>query len=94
MSDNTIRGASPHALPALPYPDNALDPVISANTIGFHYSKHHKGYVDNLNKLVAGGTPLQTVGGQRAAIRSHVRADGEVHVVMASGPCMSAHSCV
>jgi len=28
--------------------------VISPNTIGFHYGKHHKGYVDNLNKLVAG----------------------------------------
>lgn len=43
-----------HVLPALPYADNALDPVISANTIGFHYGKHHKAYVDNLNKLVAG----------------------------------------
>jgi Fe-Mn family superoxide dismutase len=31
-----------------------LAPVISANTIGFHYGKHHKGYVDNLNKLIAG----------------------------------------
>jgi Fe-Mn family superoxide dismutase len=47
----------PHALPPLPYADNALDPVISAQTIGFHYGKHHKGYLDNLNKLVA-GTPL------------------------------------
>ncbi|MGA8056377.1 MAG: superoxide dismutase [Burkholderiales bacterium] len=43
-----------HALPPLPYPENALEPVISANTLGFHYGKHHKGYVDNLNKLVAG----------------------------------------
>ena len=43
-----------HVLPPLPYADNALDPVISANTIGFHYGKHHKAYVDNLNKLVAG----------------------------------------
>ena len=41
-------------LPPLPYADNALDPVISANTIGFHYGKHHKAYVDNLNKLIAG----------------------------------------
>ena len=41
-------------LPPLPYPDNALDPVISANTLSFHYGKHHKAYVDNLNKLVAG----------------------------------------
>ncbi|MDP1651649.1 MAG: superoxide dismutase [Rhodocyclaceae bacterium] len=46
--------AAAHALPPLPYADNALDPIISANTIGFHYGKHHKGYVDNLNKLIAG----------------------------------------
>jgi superoxide dismutase, Fe-Mn family len=43
-----------HILPALPYAENALDPIISANTLSFHYGKHHKGYVDNLNKLVAG----------------------------------------
>jgi Fe-Mn family superoxide dismutase len=49
-----VRAASAHALPPLPYPDNALEPVISANTIGFHYGKHHKAYVDNLNKLVTG----------------------------------------
>jgi Fe-Mn family superoxide dismutase len=47
------RAADVVTLPALPYAENALDPVISANTIGFHYGKHHKGYVDNLNKLVA-----------------------------------------
>ncbi len=46
--------ASPHILPSLPYADNALSPVISANTLGFHYGKHHKAYVDNLNKLVEG----------------------------------------
>jgi superoxide dismutase, Fe-Mn family len=44
-------------LPQLPYADNALEPHYSAKTIGFHYGKHHKAYVDNLNKLV-GGTPL------------------------------------
>jgi len=54
MSDDKIESAAPHVLPALPYEENALAPVISANTIGFHYGKHHKGYVDNLNKLVAG----------------------------------------
>ena len=54
MSNDKIESASPHVLPSLPYADNALDPVISVNTIGFHYGKHHKGYVDNLNKLVAG----------------------------------------
>ena len=45
---------SVHVLPPLPYANNALAPVISASTIGFHYGKHHKGYVENLNKLVAG----------------------------------------
>ena len=43
-----------HALPPLPYAENALEPVISARTIGFHYGKHHQGYLDNLNKLVVG----------------------------------------
>ena len=41
-------------LPPLPWAENALEPVISANTIGFHYGKHHKTYVDNLNNLVKG----------------------------------------
>ena len=54
MSNDKTKHATLHFLPPLPYPDNALDPVISANTIGFHYGKHHKGYVDNLNKLIAG----------------------------------------
>ena len=43
-----------HTLPDLPYADSALDPVISAKTISFHYGKHHKTYVDNLNKFIAG----------------------------------------
>ncbi len=52
-----LRGAAwsaPIEFLALPWADNALEPVISAKTIGFHYGKHHKGYLDNLNKLVAG----------------------------------------
>jgi Fe-Mn family superoxide dismutase len=49
-----VHAAAPLALPSLPYADNALEPVISANTISFHYGKHHKAYVDNLNKLIAG----------------------------------------
>ncbi|MFH0797347.1 MAG: superoxide dismutase [Candidatus Omnitrophota bacterium] len=54
MSDDKIESAVPHVLPSLPYANNALDPVITANTISFHYDKHHKTYVDNLNKLIAG----------------------------------------
>jgi len=53
-SSTTPGAALPHALPPLPYAENALGPVITAATIGFHYGKHHKGYVDNLNKLIAG----------------------------------------
>ena len=49
----------PFVLPPLPYAQDALAPVISAQTIGFHYGKHHQGYLDNLNKLVA-GTPHAT----------------------------------
>ncbi len=50
--------ATPHELPALPYAETALEPVISSRTIGFHYGKHHKGYVDNLNKLLADAPDL------------------------------------
>jgi len=50
----TIRAASAYSLPLLPYAENALEPVISAKTLSFHYGKHHRAYVDNLNKLVAG----------------------------------------
>jgi len=46
--------AAPFTLPPLPFAEDALAPVISANTLSFHYGKHHKAYVDNLNKLVAG----------------------------------------
>ncbi len=52
-------------LPPLPYAQDALAPVISAQTLSFHYGKHHKAYVDNLNKLVAGTdlseTPLEAL---------------------------------
>ena len=50
-------GSGPVTLPPLPWPNDALSPHISANTIGFHYGKHHQGYVNNLNPLVI-GTPL------------------------------------
>lgn len=41
-------------LPKLPYAEDALAPVISKETIEYHYGKHHQTYVTNLNKLVAG----------------------------------------
>ena len=42
------------SLISLPYAPNALEPVISQQTIEFHYGKHLQAYVDNLNKLVPG----------------------------------------
>ncbi|HQJ25746.1 MAG TPA: superoxide dismutase [Thermoleophilia bacterium] len=41
-------------LPPLPYAEDALEPEYSARTVSFHYGKHHRAYVDTLNKLVAG----------------------------------------
>lgn len=41
-------------LPALPYDRTALEPHISAETIDYHYSKHHQTYVTNLNNLIVG----------------------------------------
>lgn len=52
-----MKGGSPHmaiTLPDLPYGKEALTPVISANTLEFHWGKHHKTYVDNINKLITG----------------------------------------
>lgn len=43
-----------HELPPLPYPKNALEPVISQETIDYHYGKHHQAYVTNLNNLIPG----------------------------------------
>ena len=42
----------------LPYEANALEPIISAQTIGFHHGKHLQGYVNNLNAAIA-GTPFE-----------------------------------
>ena len=63
-----------HVLPVLPFADNALDPVISANTLSFHYGKHHKTYVDNLNKLVT-GTELADLSLEQVIAASSGRAD-------------------
>jgi Fe-Mn family superoxide dismutase len=52
-------------LPSLPYAKNALEPHTSAHTLELHHGKHHKAYVDNLNKFVAGspldGKPLEAI---------------------------------
>jgi Fe-Mn family superoxide dismutase len=49
----------PFTLPALPYPENALEPSIDALTMNIHRTKHHQAYVDNLNKALEGHADLQ-----------------------------------
>lgn len=43
-----------YTLPALPYANNALEPFIDSETMEIHHDRHHKGYVDNLNKAIEG----------------------------------------
>jgi len=52
-STATASSSGPITLPPLPWAENALEPVISAKTISFHYGKHHKTYVDTVNKMIA-----------------------------------------
>lgn len=46
--------STPLELPALPYPENGLEPVISARTLSFHHGKHHRAYIEATNKLIVG----------------------------------------
>ncbi len=69
-------GASPQELPNLPYAQDALEPVISARTVGIHYGKHHQAYFDNLHKLL-GGTPLASATLEQLILKSHGREDME-----------------
>lgn len=75
MNAATI-SSPPVTLPVLPYEQNALQPVISANTLGFHYGKHHKTYVDTLNKLIVGtefaDMPLEKIVKASAAQSDHI----------------------
>lgn len=62
-----------HRLPALPYDRDALAPVISAETLDYHYGKHHQAYVNNLNNLLPGS------GFEEAALEDVIKsADGGI----------------
>ncbi len=49
----------PHELAPLPYPKEALEPHIDAQTMEIHHGKHHQAYVTNLNKALAGNAALE-----------------------------------
>jgi superoxide dismutase, Fe-Mn family len=49
-----VKTAPPFPLPPLPWEESALAPHISAQTVGIHYGKHHRAYVDNINRMKQG----------------------------------------
>jgi Fe-Mn family superoxide dismutase len=53
------RDNMPHELPKLSYEYDALEPYIDEETMAIHHGKHHKTYVDNLNKALEGNKELQ-----------------------------------
>ncbi|MGF6851320.1 superoxide dismutase [Paraburkholderia sp. CI3] len=67
---------SPLTLPPLPYAESALEPILSAKTIGLHYGKHHKAYFDNIAKLVA-NTPFADMSLEELVVASAGRSDRE-----------------
>ena len=78
----------PHELPSLPYDKAALEPHIDALTMEIHHGRHHKAYVDNLNKAIAGNAALEAKSLEQIikdlasvpdAIRGPVRNNGGGH---------------
>src|SRR5436190_24016792 len=57
--NNKFRKIMAYELPPLPYPKDALEPYIDAQTMEIHHGKHHGTYVTNLNKAIAGKADLE-----------------------------------
>ncbi len=75
-----LRAAQPATTlepPKLPFAENALEPVISARTVGLHYGKHHKGYFEKLNKLIA-GKPYQGMILEKIVVTAHEKKDEDI----------------
>ncbi len=79
----------PAVLPPLPYPNDALEPVIDATTMQIHHDKHHQAYVTNFNNAVAGKPDLANktaeelivgLSGVPEDVRAAVRNNGGGHV--------------
>jgi Fe-Mn family superoxide dismutase len=67
-----------HELPPLPYPKEALEPHLDAMTMEIHHGRHHKAYVDNLNKALAGqpaleAKPLEALLADLASVPENIR---------------------
>lgn len=79
-----LLSAAPFALPALPYPADALVPAIDATTMEIHHGRHHRAYVDNLNAKVAdfpdlAKTPIEDVMARISSYDAAVRNNGGGH---------------
>lgn len=75
---------APFTLPALPYAVDALDPAIDAQTMTIHHDRHHKAYVDALNKAVAAdatlrGQPLEALVAKAGTLAPDVRNNAGGH---------------
>ena len=88
-AQTTPAPSGPFVLPPLPYPPNALEPYIDAETMTLHHGKHHAAYVNNLNKALAPHPDLQKKSAEEllqnldslpADIRTTVRNNAGGHV--------------
>lgn len=59
--------------PNLPYDINALEPHVSAETLSYHYDRHHRGYIDKLNRLIE-GTPFQSLALEQVIAKARIEA--------------------
>lgn len=66
-----------HQLDKLPYEEGALEPHISAETMSYHYGKHHRGYVDKLNKAIE-GTKYADMSLEQVIVEARKNADIDV----------------
>ncbi len=66
---------APFSMKPLPYADDALSPVVTPGTIGFHYGKHHTTYLNNLNKFTSEDAALQGKSLEQIILESAGKAD-------------------
>ena len=72
QSQQTMPVDGQFEFPELPYANDALEPVLSAETIEYHYGKHFRAYVNNLNKLIT-GTEFEKMSLEEIVIKSEGR---------------------